>query len=68
MGETLSWWLAVEAIGLVAFPLVYLFFPRLPDRGYAFTKVFGILVVGYVFWILGSALGVAQPRRAVASP
>jgi hypothetical protein len=33
MGETLSWWLVVEAMGIVAFPLVYLFFPRLPDRG-----------------------------------
>ncbi len=55
MGETLSWWLAVEAMGLVAFPLVYLFFPRLPDRGYAFTKAFGILIVGYLFWVLGTA-------------
>src|SRR4030042_6301577 len=55
MGETLSWWLAVEAMGLVVFPLVYLFFPRLPDRGYAFTKPFGVLIVGYLFWVLGTA-------------
>lgn len=55
MAETLSWWLAVTVIGLIAFPFVFLFFPRLPDRGYAFAKVFGILIVGYVFWILGSA-------------
>jgi YYY domain-containing protein len=55
MGETLSWWLVVEAMGLVAFPLVYLFFPRLPDRGYAFTKAFGILIIGYLFWVLGTA-------------
>ena len=55
MPETLSWWLAVTVVGLIAFPFVFLFFPRLPDRGYAFTKVFGILIVGYVFWILGSA-------------
>jgi uncharacterized membrane protein len=55
MGETLSWWLVVEAMGIVAFPLVYLFFPRLPDRGYAFTKAFGILIIGYLFWVLGTA-------------
>jgi YYY domain-containing protein len=55
MLATFSWWLAVAVIGLVAFPFVFLFFPRLPDRGYAFTKVFGILIVGYVFWILGTA-------------
>lgn len=55
MLETFSWWLAVEVMGIVAFPLVYAFFPRLPDRGYAFAKPFGLLVIGFVFWILGSA-------------
>jgi YYY domain-containing protein len=55
MLETLSWWLAVEVMGIVALPLVYAFFPKLPDRGYAFAKPFGLLVVGFVFWILGSA-------------
>lgn len=55
MAETLSWWLVVAVMGLVAFPLVYLFFPRFPDRGYAFSKAFGILGIGYVFWVLCSA-------------
>ncbi len=55
MPETLFWWLAVEVMGIIAFPLVYAFFPRLPDRGYAFAKPFGLLTVGFVFWILGSA-------------
>ncbi|MGD0765192.1 MAG: DUF2298 domain-containing protein [Dehalococcoidia bacterium] len=55
MVETLSWWLALEVMGLVAFPLVYLFFPRFPDRGYAFAKPFGLLIIGFVFWVLGSA-------------
>ena len=55
MSEAIRWWLAVEAIGIVAFPLVYLFFPKLPDRGFAFAKPFGLLAIGFVFWILGSA-------------
>ncbi len=55
MSETISWWLAVEVMGLVALPLTYLFFPRLPDRGYAFCKTFGLLIIGYVFWVMGSA-------------
>jgi YYY domain-containing protein len=55
MPDTLFWWLAVEVMGIVAFPLVYAFFPRLPDRGYAFAKPFGLLAIGFVFWILGSA-------------
>ncbi|MGD0114937.1 MAG: DUF2298 domain-containing protein [Dehalococcoidia bacterium] len=55
MPDTLFWWLAVEVMGLVGFPLVYALFPRFPDRGYAFAKPFGLLAVGFVFWILGSA-------------
>ncbi|HUS82621.1 MAG TPA: DUF2298 domain-containing protein, partial [Dehalococcoidia bacterium] len=55
MPETLYWWLAVEVMGIVGFPLVYAFFPRLPDRGYAFAKPFGLLMIGFAFWILGSA-------------
>jgi YYY domain-containing protein len=55
MLDTLSWWLAVEVLGVVAFPLAYILFPRLPDRGYAFAKPIGLLGVGFVFWILGSA-------------
>ncbi len=55
MLDTLSWWLAVEVLGIVAFPLAYVLFPRLPDRGYAFAKPIGLLGVGFVFWILGSA-------------
>jgi YYY domain-containing protein len=55
MRDVLLWWLAVEVTGLVAFPLVYAFFPRFPDRGYAFAKPFGMLIVGFVFWILASA-------------
>jgi YYY domain-containing protein len=55
MPETLYWWLAIEVMGIVGFPLVYVFFPRLPDRGYAFAKPFGMLMIGFAFWILGSA-------------
>ncbi len=39
MKEFLQWWLGIEAVGLVAFPLAFSFFRRLPDRGFAFSKV-----------------------------
>ena len=35
-------------------PLALVIFGRLPDRGYAFTKMFGLLIVSYLFWITGS--------------
>jgi YYY domain-containing protein len=53
--ETLGWWLAIEVIGLVALPIAFVLFRRLPDRGYAFAKPLGILLGAYVFWLSLSA-------------
>jgi len=48
------WWTVVMVVGVLATPLTLLVLKRLPDRGYAFVKLVGLLVVGYVFWLLGS--------------
>ena len=52
MLDVLLWLIAVEAAGLVAFPLCYYLLPRLADRGYSVSKPLGILVLGYLSWIL----------------
>ncbi|WP_374687632.1 DUF2298 domain-containing protein, partial [Promineifilum sp.] len=52
------WWAALTLLGLVAWPLVYSVLRPLPDRGYAFVKMAGLLLVSYVFW-LGGTLGFA---------
>src|SRR5262245_4934521 len=52
MEETFRWWLAVEVIGLLALPVAFVLFRRLPDRGYAFAKPLGILITSYFFWLL----------------
>ena len=52
MLDVLLWLLAVEAIGLAAFPLCFYLLPRLRDRGYAVSKPLGILVIAYVSWLL----------------
>ncbi len=51
------WYLLITALGLLTFPLAYLFFPALAGRGYAFSRALGWLLWGYIFWMLGS-LGV----------
>ena len=55
MLDALRWFIAVEFIGLAAFPLAFYLLPRLADRGFTLSKPFGILLVSYTFWILGLA-------------
>ncbi len=55
MVDVLSWLVAVQVIGLAAFPLAYFLFPRLADRGYSLSKPLGIVLVAYLSWALGQA-------------
>jgi YYY domain-containing protein len=55
MTDAIVWWLTVEAVGLVAFPIAFIFFRFLPDRGYSFSKAFGLLLLSYLLWLAGSA-------------
>lgn len=48
------WWAVLMVLGAAATPLAFTLFRRLPDRGYAFVKLLGLLVVAYLFWILTS--------------
>jgi uncharacterized membrane protein len=48
------WWLVLMILGAAVWPLSYTVLHRLPDRGYAFTKMLGLLLVAYIFWLPGS--------------
>jgi len=50
----LYWWVLIFGIGVVFLPLTFFLFGNFWDRGYAFAKTFGILLVSYVVWLLGS--------------
>ena len=66
MLDALRWLIAVEFIGLAAFPLAFYLLPKLADRGFTLSKPFGILLVSYLFWILGLAnVPTAQPTAIV---
>jgi len=60
--NAISWWAAAGLVGVLAFPLTFIFFGRLPDRGYAFTKVIGLLLVSYALW-MGATLGILPNAR-----
>jgi YYY domain-containing protein len=49
---TLCWALALLLLGLVAFPFGFLAFSSLRDRGYALSKTLGLLLLGYLAWLL----------------
>ncbi len=49
----LLWYLLITLLGLLTFPLAYKLLPALADRGYALARTLGLLLWGYLFWILG---------------
>jgi len=51
--DTLVWWLTLEVLGLAAWPVAGTVMRRLPDRGWAFSKALGLLLVGYGAWLVG---------------
>ncbi|MBN1430761.1 MAG: hypothetical protein JXB07_20495 [Anaerolineae bacterium] len=57
--QVLIWYFLVIAFGLLAWPLAFRLLPELPDRGYSLSRALGLLLVGYLFWLLCS-LGLLQ--------
>ena len=55
MKETLVFWLVIESLGILAFPITFAFFRGFYDRGYAFSKAIGLLLISYLIWISASA-------------
>ena len=53
MVDLAVWLLVIELMGLVAFPLTFVLFRRLPDRGYTVAKPLALLLAAYLLWLLG---------------
>ncbi len=67
MLEPLIFLLAIEAMGLFAFPIVFGLFSRLPDRGAMLAKPLVLLLCAWLFWMFGHIEGVAgSPVTAFA--
>ncbi len=57
--QFLSWYLVVQLLTLLSLPLAGRLFANLPDRGYSFARILGILLVGVFFW-LGYSYGLVR--------
>ncbi len=66
MIDAIIWVLAVEAVGLVAFPVCFFLFPSLGDRGFGISKPLGLVAVAYVSWILSAAQLVPSTQVTLA--
>ena len=52
--DFLKWAGFVFILGVIAFPISFRFLPKLRDRGYAAAKALGLLLWGFVYWLLVS--------------
>ena len=49
-----KWWLLIQVMGLVTWPLAHRFFRSYPDRGYILSKGLGLILTGFLNWFLVS--------------
>ncbi|MCX8061352.1 MAG: DUF2298 domain-containing protein [Anaerolineales bacterium] len=50
----LVWYLTISLLGWVVYPLTRQVFAGLDDRGYPLSRTFGLLLLSYLVWLLGS--------------
>ena len=59
------WWLTLEVLGLLAFPLAFVALPGLKDRGWGLAKALGVLGLSYLIWLPASLGVVPYEERTV---
>jgi YYY domain-containing protein len=52
--SVLVWYLTLSLLGWVVYPLTRQVFAGLDDRGYPLSRTFGLLLLSYFVWLLGS--------------
>jgi uncharacterized membrane protein/sugar lactone lactonase YvrE len=64
VGEAIVWWVTLQLLGIIAFPIGAFVLRSLPDRGYAVAKMLGLLLTVWLAYIL-AMLHVLQFGRAL---
>lgn len=50
----IKWWLMLLVVGFVFLPLTASVFSNFTAKGYLFSKAFGIVISGYLMWLMAS--------------
>ncbi|MDA0769232.1 MAG: DUF2298 domain-containing protein [Chloroflexi bacterium] len=61
----LGWLIALQGIALLTVPLGFVVFRSLPDRGYLFSKIMGLMLVGLIAWLLSSFKWIAFSQASI---
>ena len=61
------WYVLVQAIGLIAFPIGFLLFRSLGDRGWILNKSLGILLVTWLTWMIVNLRLASYTRTAIGA-
>lgn len=59
------WYLFIFLLGLAAYPILRFALPGLADKGYPLSRGLGLLLLGYLPWLAGSA-GIPYTRPTIA--
>lgn len=59
IGQMIFWYVLLVILGWLTFPLTFRLFRKVADRGYAVSRILGLLLWGFGFWLLAS-LGLLQ--------
>ncbi len=60
----IAMYLLITLLGMLVYPLIRLALPGLADKGYALTRILGILLLGYLTWLAGS-IGIPYQRLTI---
>lgn len=60
------WYFALTLLGVIAFPLIKDFFRDFSDKGYALSKLSGLIIFSLISWLCGS-LGLNVTRKLLNS-
>ena len=66
MGDAIVWWIALQLLGLAAVPIAAVLLRALPDRGYTLSKPLGLMLTGWLAYIV-AMLKIAQFDRLLVT-